>query len=158
MVISEKVLKWALRCYPPLLFQRIWVIEFEKGFRGVQVKIIRSLLNKNYNNSIFGGTISAAADPFYPVLFYQIFSNKGYKIIAWSKSSQINYLKPGTSDLFFQIEISDEAIVTAGQALNTTGRYIMNHPIDIYNKDGELCVSVINEIYIRNLNFTEINN
>ena len=57
MLVSENVLKWALRFYPPLLFQRIWVIRFTKGFRGVRVKVNRSLINNNYNNSIFGGTI-----------------------------------------------------------------------------------------------------
>jgi acyl-coenzyme A thioesterase PaaI-like protein len=69
MVVSEKTLKWIMRFYPPLLLQRIWVIGFDKGFKGVSVKISKSLLNRNYNGSIFGGTIFAAADPFYPVLF-----------------------------------------------------------------------------------------
>ncbi len=69
MVVSENVLKWALRFYPPLLFQRIWVIRFEKDFKGVSVKINKSLINNNYNNSIFGGTIFAAADPIFTPYF-----------------------------------------------------------------------------------------
>ena len=47
-----------------LLVQRIWVQGFDKGFKGVSVKVSKSILNKNFNNSIFGGTIFAAADPF----------------------------------------------------------------------------------------------
>jgi hypothetical protein len=31
---------------------------------------------------------------------------------------------------------------------------MVHHPIDIYNKDGEICVSVTIEVYLRNLNFT----
>src|ERR1700733_11625351 len=110
MVVSLNVLKWVVRFYPPLLLQRIWVVGFEKEFRGVRVKIGKSLLNKNYNNSIFGGTIFAAADPFYPVLFHQLFSHKGYKVIAWSKSSQIQYLKPGMTNLYFYIHLSEAEI------------------------------------------------
>jgi len=155
MVVSESVLKWAMRFYPPLLLQRIWVIKFEKGFRGVQVKIAKSLLNKNYNNSIFGGTIFAAADPFYPVLFHQLLSHKGYKVIAWSKSSQIQYLKPGNTNLFFNIQLTDADIAEAEEMLNTIGKYIKVHPIDIYDKHGEICASVMNEVYVRNLNYTE---
>ncbi|MDB5009896.1 MAG: hypothetical protein JWQ06_685 [Mucilaginibacter sp.] len=155
MVVSESVLKWALRCYPPLLLQRIWVIQFEKGFRGVQVKIAKSLLNKNYNNSIFGGTIFAAADPFYPVLFHQIFIHKGYKVIAWSKSSEIQYIKPGITDLYFKINITEAEVNEAEEILNTTGKYIKYHPIEIYDQHGEVCVSVKNEVYIRILNYTE---
>ena len=75
-------------------FQRIWVVNFSKGFTGVKVKINNSWLNRNYNRSIFGGTLFAAADPFYPVLFHQLFTKKGYKVMAWSKSAEIQFLKP----------------------------------------------------------------
>ena len=155
MVVSENILKWALRFYPPLFLQRIWIVKFDKGFRGVQVKITKSLLNKNYNNSIFGGTIFAAADPFYPVLFHQVFIHKGYKVIAWSKSSEIQYIKPGLTNLYFKISLSEQEIDDAETLLNTTGKYIKTHPIDIYDKHGEICVSVRNEIYVRNLNYIE---
>jgi acyl-coenzyme A thioesterase PaaI-like protein len=144
-----------MRLYPPLLLQRIWVINVEKGFRGVQVKIAKSLVNKNYNNSIFGGTISAATDPFYPVLFHQLFTAKGYKVIAWSKSSEIQYLKPGLSNLYFNIRLTDEDIAEAENLLNTVGKYVKVYLVDIYDKKGEICASIKNEIYMRNLNYIE---
>src|SRR5690606_5763504 len=73
MKMSERALKWIMRFYPPLMFQRIWVKEFHPEFKGVDVIVLHSLLNRNYNSSIFGGTIFSAADPFYPILFDQIF-------------------------------------------------------------------------------------
>jgi acyl-coenzyme A thioesterase PaaI-like protein len=158
MVVSENVLKWAMRFYPPLLFQRIWVIRFEKDFRGVRVKVNKSLINNNYNNSIFGGTIFAAADPFYPLLFHQTLTHKGYKVRVWLKSASINYVKPGRTDLFFNISITETDIEEIEQVLNTNGKHIKAYPIEMFNKDGELCVSVLSEIYIRNLNLTETNN
>src|ERR1700753_363920 len=142
MVVSEKVLKWALRFYPPLLFQRIWVIGFNKGFRGVRVKVNKSLINNNYNNSIFGGTIFASADPFYPLLFHQILTHKGYKIRVWLKSASIDYIKPGRTDLFFNIDISETDIQKIEHILNTTGKLVKAYPIEMYNKAGELCVTV----------------
>jgi acyl-coenzyme A thioesterase PaaI-like protein len=158
MVVSENVLKWALRFYPPLLFQRIWVIRFEKNFRGVKVKVNKSLVNNNYNNSIFGGTIFAAADPFYALLFHQILTHKGYKVRVWLKSAEIKYLKPGRTDLFLNINITEADIEEVEQVLNTTGKHTKAYPIEMYNKDGELCVSVSCEVYIRNMNLTETNN
>jgi hypothetical protein len=89
------------------------------------------------------------------VLFHQVLSKKGYKLKVWSKSSSIHYLKPGLSDLHFKINLTDEDITNAEAVLNTGGKYMAHHPIDIYNKDGEICVSVMNEIYLRNLNFTD---
>ena len=158
MVVSENVLKWAMRFYPPLLFQRIWVIRFERNFRGVKVKVNKSLINNNYNNSIFGGTIFAAADPFYPLLFHQALTHKGYRVRVWMKAASINYLKPGRTDLFFNININEADIDEIEEVLNTSGKHIKAYPIEMYNKEGELCVSVLSEIYIRNLDLTETNN
>lgn len=153
MAVSETTLKWAMRLYPPLFFQRIWVIKFENEFRGVHVKINKSLLNRNYNNSIFGGTIFSAADSFYPVLFYQLLTVKGYKVIAWSKASHIHFLKPGMTDLFFKINIDDKVLSKCEQALNKEGKFVKVFVIDLYDTNSQLCVSVSNELYVRNLNY-----
>lgn len=155
MVVSENVLKWAMRFYPPMLFQRIWVVRFDKGFRGVKVKVNKSLANNNYNNSIFGGTIFAAADPFYPLLFHQVLTHKGYKVRVWMKSAEIQYIKPGRKDLFFTIQLSDKIISNVEATLKRGEKYIKAHPITMFDKDGELCVEVKCEIYIRNIEISE---
>lgn len=149
MIVSERTLKWALSLYPPLLFQRIWVKKFHKGFRGVDVKISNSFLNRNYNGSIFGGTIYAATDPFYAILFDQLMQRKGYKCRVWLKSASIQYLKPGLTNLYFTLKITDEMIAEAEQALNEYGKFVKAYPMELYNKQGELCATVINEVYLR---------
>ncbi|MBB5638097.1 hypothetical protein HDF26_001468 [Pedobacter cryoconitis] len=155
MIVSEKTLKWGLCFYPPLLFQRIWVRKFHTGFRGVDVKIYKSLFNKNYNGSIFGGTIYAATDPFYALLFDQLLQREGFKVRVWLKSASIQYLKPGRSALFFTIHITDEMLNDAVEALNTTGKFVKAYPMEIKNRDGEICATVMNEVYVRNLHSGE---
>ena len=140
-----------MRFYPPLFFQRILVTRFDKGFRGAEVKIKKSFFNKNYNGSIFGGTIFSAADAFYPVLLYQVLTHKGYKIRAWSHSLAIRFRKPAKTDLHFKINLSDEIIDDCEQVLNTIGKYRRTFPIEIYDKNEVLCVSVLIKVYIRNL-------
>jgi hypothetical protein len=158
MKVSEKRLKWALRIYPPLLLQRIWTVGFQKDFRGVKVKIFKSLLNRNYNRSIFGGTVFAAADPFYPLLFHQVLTKKGYKVRVWVKSAKIDYILPGHEDLFFSINITNQDIEEVENTLNKDEKHIKLYPIEMVTSSGELCVLVMAEIYIRNLRQTEINN
>lgn len=151
MQVSENTLKWAMRFYPPLFFQRIWVKKFHKDFKGVEVKISKSLLNTNYNNSIFGGTIFSASDPFYALLFDQVLLRRGYKIRVWLKSAQISYLKPGHSNLYFKIVLTDEEIIEAETALKTVGKFVKSFPMEITGKDGVVCARVLNEVYVRNL-------
>ncbi|MET4137764.1 DUF4442 domain-containing protein [Pedobacter sp. UYP1] len=155
MIVSERTLKWGLRFYPPLLFQRIWVKKFHQGFRGADVKIYKSLFNKNYNGSIFGGTIYAATDPFYALLFDQLLQRQGFKIRVWLKSASIQYLKPGRSALFFTIIITDEMLNDAIEALNTSGKFVKAYPMEIKNSAGEVCATVMNEVYVRNLHSGE---
>ena len=155
MPVSEKVLKWVIRFYPPLFFQRVWVKSFAKDYKGVSVIIRKSIFNKNYNRTIFGGTLFAGVDPFYPILFQQILKRKGYNIIVWLKSAQIQYLKPGNTDINFSIVINDETIAEAEHILNTDGKYIKTFPIELFNTHGELCVTVDAELYVRNLNMNK---
>ncbi|HEY0177731.1 MAG TPA: DUF4442 domain-containing protein [Pedobacter sp.] len=155
MIVSEKTLKWAISLYPPLFFQRIWVKRFHPGFRGVDVKINKSLFNKNYNGSIFGGTIYAATDPFYALLFDQLLQREGFKIRVWLKSASIQYIKPGRSTLYFTISITDEMLNEAIEALNTNGKFVKAYPMEIKNREGEVCATVMNEVYVRNLHSGE---
>lgn len=151
MVISENTLKWAMRFYPPLFFQRIWVIKFDNGFTGVHVKIFKSFLNVNYNRTIFGGTIFSASDPFFALLFDQILQRRGLKCRVWLKSAEIRYLKPGNTNLYFTISLSEEQIKEAEIILGTEGKFVKAYPMNIFNSEGVLCATVINEVYIRNL-------
>jgi hypothetical protein len=155
MKVSSNTLKWALRFYPPLFFQRIWVQKFSTDFKSCTVKINKSIINQNYNKSIFGGTIYAATDPFYALLFDQIFRRKGYEVRVWLKSASIQYLKPGRSDMFFTINVTDEMIAEAEEALKTIGKFVKAYPMEITNGNGELCATVMNEVYIRNLHSGE---
>jgi len=149
MIVSEKTLKWALCLYPPFLFQRIWVKKFHDGFLGVDVKITNSFLNRNYNGSIFGGSIYAATDPFYALLFDQLMQRRGFKARVWLKSAAIQYLKPGLTSLHFTIKITDEMIAEAEKSLNETGKFVKSYPMELYNEEGILCATVMNEIYLR---------
>lgn len=155
MNVKPNTLKWLLRFYPPLFFQRIWVLHFGDDFKSVTVKINRSILNINYNKTLFGGSIFSASDPFYALLFDQILRRKGFKTRVWLKSAHIQYLKPGNTDLQFTIRISDEEIALAQEQLNTVGKFVKSYPIEMYNKDGVLCALVQNEVYVRNLRLGE---
>lgn len=158
MKVSENALKWVMRLYPPMLFQRIWVKKIHKDFKGIDVKINRSLITTNLGNSIFGGTIFSATDPFYALLFGQIMQHKGFKITVWLKSAEIQYIRPGRTDLYYTLIITDEMIEDAEKALVSEGKFIKAYPIDIFDTSGELCATALNEVYVRNLEFIKKEN
>ncbi|RVU00898.1 DUF4442 domain-containing protein [Mucilaginibacter limnophilus] len=157
MTVRESTLKWLMRFYPPLFLQRIWVVRFHPKFKGVDIKINKSIFNQNYNKSIFGGSIFSAADPFYPVLFHQIFSAKGYDPIVWLKSCNIQYLKPARTALYCTMLVTDDIVAQAEQELQLNGKFVITLPAEMVDKNGMHCVSLMCEVYVRDKNFNDKN-
>lgn len=151
MIISESLGKWLLRLFPPLFFNRIWVIRFEKNYTGCMVKIHRSILNRNLNNTIFGGTIFSAADPFYSLLFWQIFARKKIKVQVWLKSAHIYYLKPANTSLTLHFHLSDTDIKYAEEKLHELGKFVHTYHVKIIDKNGTICATADTEVYIRKI-------
>lgn len=149
MKVSENILKWGMRLYPPLLLQRIWVQKIHKDFKGADIKINRSLFTLNFGKAIFGGTIYSGTDPFYAMLFGQILRNKNYHITIWLKSASVQFLKPARTDLFYKIHITEEMIKEAETELNNKGVFVKTYAIEVYSKNKELTAIARNEIYIR---------
>lgn len=149
MKVSENTLKWGMRLYPPLLLQRIWIQNIDSGFRGADVKINRSLITLNFGKAIFGGTIYTAADPFYAMLFGQLLKHKGYNISIWLKSASIQFLRPGRTDLYYRIVITEEMIDEIEKELEANAVFVKSYSIKIYSKTGDLYAIAKNEIYIR---------
>lgn len=153
MKVSARMLTWALRLYPPLFFQRIWVRRFHPDFQQVDIHVSRSLLNRNSNGSIFGGTIFAATDPFYPLLFDQLLKRKGYDTVVWLKSSAIRFVKPAYNSLSIQIQILPADIAEAEAALQSIGKFTKTFKISVVDRNGVLCAEAENEVYIRTRSF-----
>lgn len=149
MKVSENVLKWAMRLYPPLLLQRIWIKKIYKNFRGAEIKINKNLLTLNFGNAIFGGTIYSATDPFYAILFGQILRQRGYDVTVWLKSASIQFLKPGRTDLYYTIIITEEMIQEVEREILQSGISVKTYRITIYSKAGQLHATANNEIHIR---------
>lgn len=154
MKLSPSSLKWVMRTYPPFLFQRIWVKKVYHNFMGAEVKIYKSFLNINSNKTVFGGTIFSALDPMHSILLDQLFKQKGLKkTVAWLKSAKIDYLKPGTTDLTYCIQLNEDEINKAFKTIKENGKVIKTFTTEVFDKKGVKCAVCQNEIYIRDLTF-----
>ena len=75
---ERTTIKWILNLFPPLLFNRISIKSISEDFKQVHVQIRYSWMNKNFNRTIFGGTISSAIDPTYQQCIGISFQEKNY--------------------------------------------------------------------------------
>jgi hypothetical protein len=101
------------------------------------------------NGTIFGGALFSASDPFYAILYWQIFERKGYKVQTWLKSAEIYYMRPADQDLFLEFSLTEDQLNQAEQELNSIGKYKFIHEVKYKSKEGDVYVLAKTEVYIR---------
>ena len=148
-MLSERQGKWLLSLYPTLLFSRIRITRVGPGFRSCTVRIARSLITRNLNGTTFGGTIFSAADPFYAVMYWQIFARRGIRVQTWLKSARIEYLKPAATALTLEFALTDEDVARAVRQLEREGRFIRSHSVEAVDRRGDPCAVIETEVYLR---------
>ena len=149
MKIPKFLLKTVLNLFPPLLFNRIVLKEISNDFMQMKVVLRRALFNMNFHKTIFGGSIFSACDPYFPTMYYHIFSNKGRKLIIWLKSAEIQYLKPADSTLKLHFKITKEDIQIVEEKLDKEGKVEIWHTVQAINKRGVVCAKASILVYLR---------
>ena len=119
----ESFKSWRFRQFMnwyPMYFGTGGKILFWSGdSREVHLRLRRSLWTYNYVGTIFGGSMFAAADPFYMLMLLRILGNK---YVVWDKTGSIRFRKPGRQTLYARFEITDEQLATVRQAVATNGQ------------------------------------
>ena len=141
--------KWLLSLFPANLFNRIIVKRVSKDFLRTEVKVRKSLLNKNLQRTIFGGTIFAAGDPFHAIMYWQVFAHKGKVVQAWSKKGEIAYLKPAATHLKYIFVLDPADIAEAEDALASAGKFEKWHEVEAMDKHGEVCARIRMLVHLR---------
>ncbi len=148
-VWSERKFKWVLNLYPPFFFNRIRVVELAPGCRACRVRVKKSLLTRNLQGTMFGGTIFSAADPFYPLLYWQAMAHEGRVVQAWLKTATIRYTKAAKTDLTLEFALSDADVRDALAALDESGRFSRTFTTQAVDRDGQVCAEIETEVYLR---------
>lgn len=147
--VSPFVFKWMMNLYPPFLFGRIRVNYVAKDFQHIQVKVRKSLFNKNLSRSVFGGTMFSAADPFFALMYWQNFAHQyDRKVKVWLKSAEIQYKRPAMTDLILDFRITQEDVEAAKEAIESKGKFTKYHEVELKDKEGKVSAVVKLEPYV----------
>ncbi|WP_430965867.1 DUF4442 domain-containing protein [Spongiimicrobium sp. 2-473A-2-J] len=73
------------------------VVHVSKDLMQVSIKLPLSYKNKNYVNSIFGGSMFSAVDP---IPMVQLINVLGDDYVVWDKSAQIFFKRPAREHLY----------------------------------------------------------
>ena len=147
--LSPWAMKWMLNLFPPLLFQRIKILEFSADFQYCRVRVKRSIWTRNLHGTTFGGTIYSAADSPLPMLYWQIFAQRGLQVESWLQAGRIRYEKPAATELILEFRLSDEQVAWATGELETNGRFRQSLDVQAVDQSGAVCAQITMEAYVR---------
>ena len=147
---SSKLLRMVMNFFPPLLINRIKIVENDSDFMSLKVEVKYSWLNKNLQKTIFGGTIFSAIDPYYAVMYWQIFSTKGIPMEVWIKKVEIRYRKAATSNLEIAFSLTENDIENAIASLMFEDKYEVWHEVNAIDENQEVCTEARILVHIRN--------
>ena len=147
--LKPKELRWMLNLWFPFLVNRIQIISIAEDFHEIQVKLKHSFWNRNPNKSIWGGSITSALDPFFPIMMKQILLKRGITTNFYSKAVNVQFIKMVKSNVTFQVSISGEEVALAEKELDQNGKYKGWHSANGIDIKGNICVNGRVQIYLR---------
>lgn len=111
----------------------------------VHLRLRRNIWTYNYVGTIFGGSMFAAADPFYMLMLLRILGNK---YVVWDKTGSIRFRKPGRQTLYARFEITDEQLATVRQAVATNGQTEQTFTLQWLDTNGVVHAQIERLCYI----------
>jgi len=73
------------------------IIDISEDLLQIRIKLPITYKNRNYMNSIFGGSMFSAVDP---IPMIQLVNLLGKEYVVWDKSAEIRFKRPAKEDLF----------------------------------------------------------
>jgi acyl-coenzyme A thioesterase PaaI-like protein len=106
-ICQHKLFKYGLNLSPVYRRTTGRVVSVSENLMEVQIKIPISYKNRNYVNTIFGGSMFAAVDP---IPMMQLMNILGNEYVVWDKSVQILFKRPAKETIYADFEFTQDEI------------------------------------------------
>ena len=145
------VLKYGFNLSPMFRRTSAKVIYISEDFLKIQIKLPFSYKNANYVNTIFGGSMFSAVDPF-PMT--QLMNLIGDEYVVWDKAAEIFFRRPAKEDLFADFIYTDEEIDEIKKKAQEQDEFEIIKSTKLTNKDKSIVYCEVRKrVYIADKTF-----
>lgn len=145
-VYKPKIVKFALNVWPPFWGAGIKILHISEDFRNVNIRLKLRWWNKNANRTQYGGSIFSLTDPVYALMLMGIL---GEQYFVWDKEASINFIKPGTSDLFADFQITQDTLDNILTVTANGEKCFPEFIVYVKDKNGTIVSEVQRKLYVR---------
>jgi len=144
--LSPKYIRRLINLWPPLFFSGIRVKSITEDWSQVVVELRLTWWNRNAVGTMFGGSLFAMTDPFYPLMLQH---NLGPEYIVWAKSAAIEFLSPGRTVARASFSLSADTVAEIRAATEDGAKYEPAFSATISDPEGKVVARVNMVIYVR---------
>ena len=134
-ISKPKVLKLGFNLSPMYRRTSAKVIYISEDFLKIQIKLPFSYKNANYVNTIFGGSMFSAVDPF-PMT--QLMNLIGDDYVVWDKAAEIFFRRPAKEDLYADFIYSLEELEEIKKKAKELNEFEIVKITKLINKDKSI--------------------
>jgi acyl-coenzyme A thioesterase PaaI-like protein len=136
----------ALNFYPPLIGAGIYVDKVSDDMTSIEVVLKHRWWNQNIVGTCFGGSLYMMTDPFFMAI---LMANLGKDYIVWDRTADIQFLKPGRTDVRGHFNIPAAEIIAIRQKADSGEKVLPEFTVDIVDKEQTLIARVKKGLYVR---------
>ncbi len=146
LIDSPRVLRAGLNVWPPYLFSGVRVVEIADDFSSATVQLRLRFTTRNYVGTQFGGSLFSMVDPFWMLL---VLHQLGSDYIVWDKSAQIDFVRPGRTDVVARFVVTPEFVAELREAAAGGDKVLRWVETEIHDRHGQVVARVRRQLYVR---------
>lgn len=150
-ISKHKLFKYGFNLSPMYKRSTGKIIEVSDDLLYVKAKISLSWKNKNYVNSIFGGSMFSAVDP---IPMVQLINLIGDEYVVWDKSAEIYFKRPAKEALYADFSYSINELEEIKERIKKENEIEIIKTTHLTNKDKSITFCIVKKtIYIANKSY-----
>jgi len=134
-ISKSKVMKYGFNLSPMYRRTSAKVLYISEDFSKIKIKLPYSYKNANYVNTIFGGSMFSAVDPF-PMT--QLMNLIGDDYVVWDKAAEIFFRRPAKEDLYAEFTYTSEELNEIKQKAKEDNEFEIVKKTKLTNKDKSI--------------------
>jgi len=124
------------------------VYRVSKDLSEITIKLPISYKNRNYANTIFGGSMFAAVDP---IPMVQLLNIIGNDYVVWDKAAHVSFKRPAKVDLYADFVFTPSEVASILEKVTTSNEIEIEKVALLQNKERDTVYCEIKKtIYIAN--------
>jgi hypothetical protein len=144
--LSLRTVRRLINFWPPFFFTGIRLIGMSDDGRGAEAELRLRWWNRNAVGTMFGGSLFAMTDPFYPLMLQY---NLGPGYIVWTKSASMEFVSPGRTIARAGFLLSPENLDEIRRETASGKKFEPVFYVDICDPAAGLIAKVSLTLYVR---------